>query len=623
MGEKSGGLNLYWGDIHGHTELSEFCYWPNCKPGSLDRYYTYARRASKLDFAAATDHDTDLTDEGWELIKKKAAEYNCPGEFVTFSAYEWTSWVYGHRNVYYLTDDQPFFRCTTTGKGWDINGDTPEDLWRKLRALDVPIITVPHHVAVTQMPVNWDFHDAELEPLVEITSLWGDFEYYGNPNNGRISDVLPGHYVQDALALGYHLGFLGGGESHDCRPGNPTFGGNRKPNILPHLPPFETNPLGLKPAPYISDEYANWRGLTAVYAKELTRDEIFAALKERRCYATTGARIGIEFSLNGCMMGQQLRIDDPTQKPHISATVTGTTKLKTVELIKNNRVVLVWSQGGVHAELEFTDKDMRDEDNYYYLRVVQEDGHKAWSSPIWVKWLSLPRVTVKADSRDGQIMVSVQNEGPDDARRLLVKCYTRLPFAKVDAGLPHQFGPEHEHGAVLWHEWVDDETVSIHLRCKGLEKEQTFSGQLRINGFLKYRAREVNFKTLKYGGDLFADNAEGDIRWNFKSSGEVKGLDITVKEADRSALFLEFDSMIDGVRDVSSTWIGSHQADSLPSKVEVIQYSSELMVGSVLIPELKRSSKRVITFGDNLLTGTEKPFVTLTELGGSSNVAFD
>ena len=72
---------------------------------------------------------------------------------------------------------------------------------------------VPHHPAVTQFRVHWDFYDPELEPLVEITSLWGDFEYNGNPHRARISDVLPGYYARDALATGYRLGFLGGTDS--------------------------------------------------------------------------------------------------------------------------------------------------------------------------------------------------------------------------------------------------------------------------------------------------------------------------------------------------------------------------------------------------------------------------
>ena len=48
-------------------------------------------------------------------------------------------------------------------------------------------------------------------------------------------------------------------------------------------------------------------GLVAVYAPELTREAIWDALWHRRCYATTGKRIILEFSVDGEPMGSLIR----------------------------------------------------------------------------------------------------------------------------------------------------------------------------------------------------------------------------------------------------------------------------------------------------------------------------
>lgn len=40
-----------------------------------------------------------------------------------------------------------------------------------------------------------------------------------------------------------------------------------------------------------------------------------------------------------------------------------------------------------NAGLDFIDEyeDMALTGNFYYLRVIQEDGNRAWSSPIWAE----------------------------------------------------------------------------------------------------------------------------------------------------------------------------------------------------------------------------------------------
>lgn len=349
---------IYWGDLHGHTNVSDAI-------GSLKEYYEYARDVTRLDFAAATDHDFEtshlwyesnlmLTDELWEQVRQAAALFNRPDEFVTFSGYEWTGRPYGDKNVYYLTDDQPIFRYN------DPRSNRPDKLWHVLRNREA--IVVSHSPSSDFMGTDWSFHDDEVQPLVEIYSMHGTSEYWGNPR--PVLNCVKGRYVQDALERGYRLGFIAGSDSHNSQSGNRYY----------------------FPGPYPSLRYPP--GLTAIYAPALTRQALFEAMRSRHTYATTGVRIILEFYLNEAMMGDEIRLQ-PRAPRTMQVRVVGTDRLSRVELIKNSHNYYMYEPSGEIAEFEFVDRDVERPIDYYYVRVTQADSEMAWSSPIWVRTCSL------------------------------------------------------------------------------------------------------------------------------------------------------------------------------------------------------------------------------------------
>ena len=80
---------------------------------------------------------------------------------------------------------------------------------------------------------------------------------------------------------------------------------------------------------------------------------------------------------------------------YITGFVVGTAPLKSIEIIRNGTVF--YKNENLENEYDFTlddsepldnvsfeIKDSPDRFSYYYLRVVQKDGHIAWSSPIWI-----------------------------------------------------------------------------------------------------------------------------------------------------------------------------------------------------------------------------------------------
>ena len=64
-----------------------------------------------------------------------------------------------------------------------------------------------------------------------------------------------------------------------------------------------------------------------------------------------------------------------------------TGKIKSVFIIKNgNQVIHEEKPEGKVVNFSFVDRNWQEADeSSYYVRVVQEDLHYAWSSPIWVR----------------------------------------------------------------------------------------------------------------------------------------------------------------------------------------------------------------------------------------------
>ena len=132
--------------------------------------------------------------------------------------------------------------------------------------------------------------------------------------------------------------------------------------------------------------------MAAVQAPRLDRSAVFDALWERRTYGTTGARIILHFSVNGCAMGSRVAVE-AGEPARVEIRVHGTGDIETVELLLGRpsgegfRAVGRWSPTGpdfmVQTEIlgEFA--------SVAYVRVRQKEVYRgrpvvAWSSPVWL-----------------------------------------------------------------------------------------------------------------------------------------------------------------------------------------------------------------------------------------------
>jgi len=334
--------HLYWGDIHGHSGLCD-------GTGTPDDYYQYARDVAGLDISALTTHDAhgfiplDEDEKTWNLIRKKTDSYYHPGEFVTFLGYEWTSWRYGHQHLLFLNSEEAEIFSFRNPQS-----STPNKLWECLKGKEV--IIIPHHVGGGPIAYDWNFYNADFQPLTEICSIHGNCEFLGCSK--EIYNPKKGHFVRYALARGYRLGIIASGDSHNGHPGRREVG-------------------------------ALTSGLMGVYAEMLDRESIWKALKNRRVYATSGARIILDFKINGYSMGEIASLSNKNDARFVSAEVIGSDVIKEITIIKNGFDLYTTQGQGIENTVKYIDVSLAKEGEYYYLRVVQEDGEMAWSSPIW------------------------------------------------------------------------------------------------------------------------------------------------------------------------------------------------------------------------------------------------
>jgi Protein of unknown function (DUF3604) len=161
---------------------------------------------------------------------------------------------------------------------------------------------------------------------------------------------------------------------------------------------------------YASDQVQYSPGLTAIFAIEQTREALFTALYNRCCYATTGKRIILSYSLAGAAIGSEL---NTRTKPgllynrHIAGFVAGTAEIEEVSLIRNGQILHTFHPKTAHFEFVYDDTELlskillsspddKPSFAYYYIRVLQKDGHIAWGSPIWIDNPSLQEMPDQA-----------------------------------------------------------------------------------------------------------------------------------------------------------------------------------------------------------------------------------
>jgi hypothetical protein len=304
----TGRKKIFFGDTHLHSIIS---YDADRPP---DYVYWRQKFAERHDFAFLSDHDMigaipftkrtsvlGRSEDEWDYIRELTDKYYTPGKFVTLYAYEWTSYYYGHRNIYFspISADPPLFRHNSISESEPLDEKSPGELMEQLSSSqDIDYIAIPHSTAWPTSGVfyHWGPGEPDKWPqqrLLELYSTHGTSEYHNNeyavdkghreiPTESTIVKKLmnydirqapkdSGNFARDALRAGWRFGFIGSSDKH----------------FLSHI------------------DQAYKYGLAAAYAKKLSRKELWKSLVRRETYAVTGVRMLIEFSANGFPMGSE------------------------------------------------------------------------------------------------------------------------------------------------------------------------------------------------------------------------------------------------------------------------------------------------------------------------------
>ena len=295
-----------------------------------------AKSAWLADYAIDEDFRRDM----WSEVIRVAEKHNDPGVFTTFVGYEWSARgpgeVYAsiHRNVLYADGPELTGRTLPFSR---YDSDDPEDLWAHLADYEERLggnaISIPHNSNLSGgemfSPSDYDGRPltpsyartrARFEPVIEVTQYKGDSETHplASPNdtfadferNWRRPGTNPGDarrtageflatarqsYARPALGIGLDLaaelganpfkfGMIGSTDSHAglATADEDNYWGKMGIN---------------EPSRYRAFSGSNnaASGYAAVWARQNTRRALFAAMKRREVYATTGPRMTVRF----------------------------------------------------------------------------------------------------------------------------------------------------------------------------------------------------------------------------------------------------------------------------------------------------------------------------------------
>ena len=179
-----------------------------------------------------------------------------------------------------------------------------EDLRARLRRHRHPSFLIPHHIGYRQgfRGINWAAFTPEFSPVVEIMSFHGAAEH-SEAKPDYLHAMGPRDYrgtAQYALEQGHVFGFIGSTDHHSAHPGSYGY------------------------------------GQIAVWARALTRHDVWEAIARRRTYAITGDRIALRVALNGAPMGSVLPY---VRQRRITVAVEAAAAIDYIELLRCNAVI--------------------------------------------------------------------------------------------------------------------------------------------------------------------------------------------------------------------------------------------------------------------------------------------
>lgn len=341
-----GELRLVRGDFHRHTEMSP----DGAGDGSLIDYYRYMIDAAQMDTGIVSDHNEGGEEYTWWRTEKSVDLFHIASGFTPLFGYERSvPYPNGHRNVVFPQRGVRVLPISREENQGAVNsGPILYPYLKQNRG-----IAMLHSLA-TDQGSDYRDNDPEVEPLVEIYQGYhANYEYEGAPRAESSDYHVTAHgpyrplgFFWNALAKGYKLGMQSS-----------------------------------------SDHISTHTSYTMIYTPSTARADIVESMRKRHAYGATDNIVLDYRARDG--QGREWMMGDAFQasgSPVMHVKVFGTSAIQTVEIIRKGKFVYQSSPNAATVEFDFVDAAPEAGENWYYVRVIQQDRNMAWSSPMWVTY---------------------------------------------------------------------------------------------------------------------------------------------------------------------------------------------------------------------------------------------
>jgi hypothetical protein len=327
------------GDFHRHTEISQ----DGAGDGSVEDYYRYMLDAARMDTGIIGDHNAGSDIEyNWWRTEKSYDVFKIRGRFTPLFGYERSvNFPNGHRNVVFPERGVRTLPVQPREQKGAVNsGSIVYPYLRQHRGICM------EHSLATNQGTDYRDNDPSLEPLVEIYQGYHtSYEYKGAPRaeNDNRHTVIHGGYQPEgfwwnALAKGLRLGVQSS-----------------------------------------SDHISTHCSYAMIYTPDAGRSTIVESMRKRHAYAATD-NIVLDFQADGHLQGEEF-----TGRPKLRVRVLGTDLIAQIDVVRNNQFIHTERPLARDFGFDYEDRSPQPGVNYYYVRVMQQDGNLAWSSPVWIR----------------------------------------------------------------------------------------------------------------------------------------------------------------------------------------------------------------------------------------------
>ena len=343
--ESSPEMRYFFGDMHDHTSMNhkrlEFA---THNYGDVADYVKYQREDGRLDFAVISDHAGVTNDHDFYRGFELATEGGNNDGVIIFAGAE-SEITYTERDRFDILHRLSGEIVTINSAGYS-NTKSWDDFYRDMRYTPdaVAIFAHPHVVGFSTNGI-WNFNFA-----VNNTPRMLEIARGMEMGNGadREENLIHEYAYHTALDAGFRLSTTCGSDSH---------GGRWGYDIMP--------------------------GKTVIMAPEKSRETFLDALRSNRFYATESGNVKLAYSVNGkyapCDLDNsssyEFRVNISSFSPDESTVPT------LLEVISDYGKPVYTTVIDSEGEISFAISS--DTARYFYLRLIDREGRKTWSPPVF------------------------------------------------------------------------------------------------------------------------------------------------------------------------------------------------------------------------------------------------